>query len=574
MNARRAPRPRHSLRIQLLVVLASMQTQALTAAAQAVIPDERPADERPEARPLPDTPGPRDRAILPPYPIPPEEAPYSGVRVRIRSVRIHGNETLPDELLRRIAAPYEGRALDHADLLELRDRLTLAYTDRGYLTSGAVLPAQAIRDGVVQIEIVEGRLGEIEIETDGRFRDAVLERRLRPRSDRALDVRALETRLRTLQSDRRIERVDARLEPGPVRSESRLVVTIHEAPPLFLGADFDNHRSPSIGSLGGRIRTRYDNVAGVGDWLEVEGAFSEGLTQLAGVVSVPITPWQTRLSLRFQWSDANIVSEPIASALDIETSSRTIGAELRQPLWQSPSVALETFLRGELRRSQSYLEGTRTSFAPGVEEGLAKVSVLRWGLEWTYRSRKQAIALRSLFSIGLELFDATSNAGGVPDGQFLAWLAQAQWARRLPAPFEAEAVLRTDLQLANSPLLPLEQFALGGRYSVRGYRENTLVRDNGFVGSFELRVPIYRRIEPSIRWEVSPFFDVGHSWSTKRATGGERTLLSVGLGTRLFLTRSVQIELFWGHRVEDVATPGEDDLQDDGVHLRLSARWP
>ena len=35
-----------------------------------------------------------------------------------------------------------------------------------------------------------------------------------------------------------------------------------------------------------------------------------------------------------------------------------------------------------------------------------------------------------------------------------------------------------------------EKFSLGGVNSVRGYRENELVSDNGVIGSMELRIPL------------------------------------------------------------------------------------
>ena len=54
---------------------------------------------------------------------------------------------------------------------------------------------------------------------------------------------------------------------------------------------------------------------------------------------------------------------------------------------------------------------------------------------------------------------------------FFSWLGQAQLARRLET-LSAQVIGRVDLQLANDRLFPLEQFAVGGRYSVRGYREN------------------------------------------------------------------------------------------------------
>ena len=56
----------------------------------------------------------------------------------------------------------------------------------------------------------------------------------------------------------------------------------------------------------------------------------------------------------------------------------------------------------------------------------------------------------------------------------------------------------------------LEQFAVGGVDSVRGYQENQLVRDQGLTASLELRVPVLRKQERDVL-EAVPFFDVGYA---------------------------------------------------------------
>ena len=110
-------------------------------------------------------------------------------------------------------------------------------------------------------------------------------------------------------------------------------------------------------------------------------------------------------------------------------------------------------------------------------------------------------------------------------------MGQAQWARRLGV-LDTELIARTDLQLAKEALLPLEQIAVGGRFSVRGYRENQLVRDNGWLASVEARIPVIRERRWANYVQVAPFVDVGHAWNTNRPTPELTTLASVGLGLR------------------------------------------
>ena len=109
---------------------------------------------------------------------------------------------------------------------------------------------------------------------------------------------------------------------------------------------------------------------------------------------------------------------------------------------------------------------------------------------------------------------------------------------------------------------------------MRGYRENRLVRDNGVVGGIEARIPVFQRVRPELLVEIVPFFDGGYSWNTRRPEGDVQTLLSVGIGTRMFFTRWGRFEFYWGYPLKDVPSLGEYDIQDDGIHFRLSMDWP
>ena len=68
-----------------------------------------------------------------------------------------------DELRRLVLAQFEGRELSSEDLESIRRRLTRWYVEHGYVNSGALIPDQNVAEGIVRIQVVEGRLSRIEI---------------------------------------------------------------------------------------------------------------------------------------------------------------------------------------------------------------------------------------------------------------------------------------------------------------------------------------------------------------------------------------------------------------------------
>jgi hemolysin activation/secretion protein len=545
---------------------------SVPAETQVRVPQQRPGDERPQLPEIeaPETP---PAVVLPPLtPTPPAERERlaEGPRLLVRGYRFEGNTAFDDEQLAALAAPYTGREVGSGELEALRLAITRLYVDAGYVNSGAVIPDQRPEGGVVGIRIVEGTLASIEIEGNRHFRTGYLRRRLALASGPPLDVSALEERLQILQQDPRIRRLDAELGPGPRRGEAELRVRLEEESPYRLWLELSNYESPSVGAGRARIRASHENLTGNGDTLSAMFSVTEGYWEVDALYELPVTRYDTKLALWYRFGDADVVERPF-DELEIESESRTYGIGIHHPLYRSLNTTLTLGLDGELRRSQTFLFGEPFSFAEGVLDGVSKVTVLRLFQEWIYRDAVQVVAARSQFSLGLDALGATVNPGPLADGQFLSWLCQLQWARRLPW-YGIESLLRVDIQLSTDPLLPLEQFAVGGPESVRGYRVNQLVRDNGADASLELRIPLWRDGAGRPIVQLAPFVDYGRSWfdGDRLLEPRSDTLWGVGVGLRWAITRRANFEVYYGHALRDVPQPSDHDAQDISVYARLT----
>lgn len=533
---------------------------------------DNPAQSRP---PLPDLP-PLDESdqsgLLPriPLPVTPDtEGLAAGHSVFVREIRLVGNTVLSELETQNLVAPYLQRENSFAELAALRDSLTRLYISRGYLNSGAVIPVQTVTNGVITIQMMEGRLGAIEYSTDGRFREQTILRRVRRGLTDPLNVNQLEQQLQVLQQDDRIDRVQAALVPGEERGVSKLRLQLLENKPVRVSLQMDNYESPSVGAEAARIQMAHTNVSGAGDRIEAGYDRTEGLTAVSGRYLLPLVVKDMSLDIRAKESKSDVIEAPF-DKLDIESESRSYGLTLRYPLTHTAARNASLSASAEYRRSDSFLLGSPFAFGLGAEEGISKVAVLRLGYEWSYRSRKQALAARSVLSRGVDALGSTIHSGEISDSRFTSALLQAQWARRLTF-WNAQISARGDMQLSDSPLLGLEQFALGGHNTVRGYRESTLVRDQGWVTSLEMRVPFFQETGGRRGVEVGTFFDHGRAWNKERATGEDQYLSSAGLAGRWMINRYFDVQLEWAKRRKDVPDSPSHDLQDEGVHVRVSA---
>ena len=120
--------------------------------------------------------------VLPPLPPltpeEPEKAPLGQVKVFVRDIQVTGNTVFSDAELAEVTAPFKNRTLTTEDLERLRLALTLHYVNKGYLTSGAIIPDQDVKDGVIQVQVIEGKLTRINVEGNEWFRSGYLRDRL------------------------------------------------------------------------------------------------------------------------------------------------------------------------------------------------------------------------------------------------------------------------------------------------------------------------------------------------------------------------------------------------------------
>ena len=528
----------------------------------------RPSDTRPEVPGYAPDLGPGGLTLPSGSEQSPPPPPRTGPTIVLHGVRFEGNTVLADAELETVAAPFLNRPIGRADLEELRLRLTRFYVDKGYLNSGALLPDQEVAGGVLTYRIIEGQLGEIRVEGTGTLNPDYVSERLRIGAGPPFNVDALRERFQLLLTDPLFEQLNGRLVPGSRRGEAALELTVKRARPYDMSLSVDNYSPPSVGAERLMMSWVARNITGHGDVADLSIGFTDGRASLYGGFAVPVTPRDTVVFARFEVSDTSVVEESL-DALDIETRIQGVEVGISHPLKRSLSETLALGGKLVVRDSESTLLGVPFSFSLGEEDGESKITALRLTQDYANRAPRQVMSARSTLSIGLDALNATRHHGNRPDSRYLAWLGQARFARRLLDDDRAELLLRADAQLASDALLPMERLALGGRYSVRGYRENTLVRDSGYAASAEFRY----RVAQSPDWGVlhlGPFVDYGQGWN-KRGPKDRETLFSLGLGLVWSWSDRVSAELFIAEDLDGAPDQTDHDLQDDGIHFRFVA---
>ncbi len=548
---------------------------------QDVIPPPSPPSipEKPPSSPPP------PEELLPSPQISPEDVPRLEETITVTEFKFTGNTAFTsEELAQKFTKNLTNKTLSLTRLLQVASKIAKLYAERGYSTSGAIISipkeTQQQGQGIVEVKIIEGELTEIKVlsaEDSLQLNSNYIRSRLNLARSKPLNIYRLQEALQLLQLNPLIDSISATLSAGSRPEQSILEVTVTEADTFNLQVFADNNRSPSVGSFqrGGIITEA--NLFGWGDRFGFGYTNTDGSDDFDVAYTTPINPYNGTLSFTFNDTDNEVVESPF-DTLDIESDSRSYELSLRQPIIQNIDRDTRTFDEVALgmvafwRDSQSFLGNEPFALSPGAEaDGEIKIFALRFNQEWTRQNANSVFALRSEFSVGLDAFNATTNeqiegVERIPDSRFFAWRGQTQYAYLL-AP-ETLLILRGGLQIANDALFGAEQFSVGGFNTVRGYRQDAILTDNGFLASAELRLPITKGFSESGILQIAPFVDYGKGWNNFDVSDPDpNNLASIGIGL-LWQEENFNLRFDYGIPLIDIDSR-DKTLQEQGLYLSL-----
>jgi hemolysin activation/secretion protein len=531
--------------------------------------DTPPLEQPPDVQPLP----PLEEVLPTPETTPTQPSPLQDIpgEIIVTEFKVIGSSVFSQQQLAEVLQPYTNKPISFAQLVEASEEITKLYQDNGYITSGAFIPAQTLQDGIVKIQVVEGRVESIEIKGLEHLNPDYVRSRLEIASGPPLNQPELLKALQLLQVNPLIRSISAELAAGTQPGSSVLSISLTEADAFHLSASYDNYRNPSVGTDRILGQLTHDNLLGWGDRFNVSYYSTDGSDNLDDLsYTLPINPENGTLNARFRLSNSKVIQPALFEPFDLESEYRKYEFTYRQPIIQSANEEFALGITGDWQTSSNFLLGEPFPLSRGADsEGKTRIFALRLFQEYNHRSERQVFLARSQFSFGFNAFGATNNNDGRPDSRFFAWRGQAQYVNLLTP--DVILLLRSDLQLASKPLLPVEQFSLGGIYSVRGYSQDALLADNGLFASAELRTNLVKIPQWNTTLQLSPFFDVGTLWNSDEFPLQRNSLYSVGIGLSLLVGEVFSARLDWGIPLADFAD-SNDTLQADGIYFSFELK--
>jgi len=107
--------------------------------------------------------------------------------------------------------------------------------------------------------------------------------------------------------------------------------------------------------------------------------------------------------------------------------------------------------------------------------------------------------------------------------------------------------------------------------SVRGYRQDLLLTDNGAIAIAEVRIPVWRVPKVKGLLQVAPFIDFGVGWnhSGEKANPDSDKLLGAGVGLLWQMGDQFNLRLDYGIPLIN-AQSSDRTFQEKGIYFRIN----
>ncbi|WP_265213596.1 ShlB/FhaC/HecB family hemolysin secretion/activation protein [Herbaspirillum lusitanum] len=493
------------------------------------------------------------------------------LRFEINRFAIAGNTLLPAADVDAAVAPFTGKDRDFSDVKGALVALKAVYQAHGYVLVRIDLPEQELNNGVVVLNVVQTRIGNVAIEGNKSFTDTNIRNSLPGLQEgEAPDLNKISKSLK-LANENPAKKTVMKIKPGAAADEVDASLAVTEESVWLTTLNLDNSGTEQVGRTYAGVVLQNANMFGRDHVMTLQ--YTTTLEHSGDVAvygfgyHVPLYALGDSLDFFASHSDVN-AGTVTAGILDIAVSGKgsMYGARYNQNLTTVGSY------ESKLVYGIDYKEVRNSMQTLGIELGndvtvhplsvgyvgnwSMQNGVANWGATLSHNVAGGAKGRQ-------QDFDA-ARVGAKADYTALRFAAST--TQGLPQEWLARAIVNG--QYTRDALIAGEQYGAGGASSVRGFQEREVSNDSGVTANVEIySPPLCRNTDWQCR--VLAFYDTAYLTRNRALPGEFRSMAisSIGVGVRLQLRNNVSLQMDYGHVLRAEATVTQRG--DGRLHARL-----
>lgn len=456
-------------------------------------------------------------------------------------LRVKGNTLLERTELERAVYPFLGPKKTIDTVEQARDALEKIYQAKGYQTVAVDIPEQDVKNGVVYLQVVEGKVSRLRIKDSRYFSLGAIKAGVPELAEGNVpNMPKMQAQLAAIDNQSADRKVTPVLRAGETPGTLEVDLKVKDSLPLHGRVELNGRNTSSTSRLRLVTSLHYDNL-----WQKLHSASlmyqvspenNEEVDVWAGTYVLPVPNTDAKLAFYAVSSSSN-AQIASAGALSVIGIGEIYGARLIKPL-----PGLDDYFH-TLTLGVDYKDFKEDLNLIGADTIRTPITYLPFMLQ--YASSLRGKESLTSFNVGVN-FSVRGMGNEQSEFENKRFNARANYSVLTGGinfthnlPYGMEFSSRFSGQAADSPLISNEQFSLGGMQSIRGYFETQALSDDGMIASLELHSP---HLAPGYRDTINKlqalvFVDGGRGWVQQALPGNAKTydLASAGLGMRFQL---------------------------------------
>jgi hemolysin activation/secretion protein len=485
-------------------------------------------------------------------------------RFSIYEYAVDGNSLLSDLVVENAVSPFMGDEKTLADVEAARAALERVYHEAGYMTVVVSIPEQSVDTGAVSLHVVEATIERLKVKGAEYVLPSEIKSRVPELAEGNVpNFNKMQAQLTALNrsGDSKVTPIlRAGREPGTVEVQ----LDVEDQFPLHGSVDVSNRQTPNTTPMRMSASVRYDNLwqlrHSLGMTVQVSPERTTDARVLASTYVMPVGSGGESLTMYAVNSRSQFASLTGATDFQLLGNSDTFGTRISLPLGVGTDYS-QSFSAGlDYKNIKQTINITQPATATVLVSN-SPITYVPLVANYTGNlfNQDRSSALDMTITSGMRGFfgnsDANFNAKRAgASASFMVLHTGIQHTENL---YQWALYSKLDTQFSSGPLVPTEQFAIGGAESVRGYMESERAGDAGARLTVELRTPQFNLDAPGSAWRVSglAFFDTATVMISNQtaALQNKYRLSGTGFGIRFAAPRGLSVEVDAAHALTDGA---------------------
>lgn len=480
-----------------------------------------------------------------------QQAAPSEPQFSIKSFEVAGNTLLTPTKVNEQLAGFSGDKRRFSDIEAARRALEALYLQAGYSTVQVTLPEQEISSGVIRLVVREMKLGSVTLLSAGHH-DLDNVRASLPGlvEGQVPNTIAVAESLR-LANDNPSKQTQLLFKPDPANNRVDAVLRLEDEKPWKAFLSLDNTGNSDTGNTRLSLGYQHANLFNRDHVVTLQYITSVEKPQDVSIYGFgyrwPLYDRADAIDLYAGYSDVN--SGTVAGLFNVSGKGTIVGARYTHPFIKTSEIEHKLAAGIDYRAYENNIDQS------GVALG-SSVTVHPISLTWSSLRKSDSTQLNGYAtwlhnlpggSQGQDADFAMARSGAAASYQLFRLGANA--SQQFAGDWQWRLAL--DAQYTREPLVPGEQFGLGGQDSVRGFAERAVSGDRGWRTGLEVFTPEMggKTGIDGARLRFSVFVEGGqvHRLQSLPGETTDESIASVGFGMRFGIAKSLSIRLDYGH---------------------------